>query len=176
MKKWIVAGFALLCLACSGLTETAMEMSGTSMEIGEDGSVTMTLPDGKEIRTVPKGDIPEDFPLPEPWEGAAPESVVYMGTEGVVRMTTVSYDSLKRPKEEVIAHYQVWFDAHTEQSKSEDLSVPGMATDSMVGTLADGRVAIVSITTGPGINTVSLVVQDSENPFGESGKADEAAE
>jgi len=170
VRKWFLVGFACVSLACSGLTETALEMSGTSMEIGEDGSVTMTLPDGQTLKTQQGGEVPDGFPLPEPWEGAEIESVTEMSRDGELTMVTVNYKGLKRPKDEVIASYEAWFEEHGELMASEDVSAPGLTSLNIVGRLPDGRHGVVNINELMGQNSVSLVVQNTDDPSALIGK------
>ena len=148
---WMSLAFGL---GCSGIGETLLDLSGGDIELAEDGSVTVTMPDGQKMHTEMGGDLPADYPLGPPWEGATTESVVTMLSPDDETVQVIVSWPLERPREEVIAHYKGWFEQNTTNVQHKDESVAGVVTEILHGEYGDGEV-LVTVTEAFGANSVS---------------------
>jgi len=111
VKRHLLVLVALLTLGCSGLTEWTFEATtGGTMELTEDGMV-MVMEDGTEVTTLGGEDveIPDDFPIPEPWADAKAVSVVITENPDGETFTMVTYE-LQNPTDEVMERYDTWLE------------------------------------------------------------------
>lgn len=133
MKRLLFGLVLMFSLGCSGITEVLLESAtGGQVEMGADGSFEMTMPDGMRVKTVPNGELPEDFPMPEPWDGAETQSLVLTtDSEGVT--SVIATYTLERPREEVVDRYTAW-------GQAQDLGAPRHDKQSNAGTASESWV------------------------------------
>ena len=142
-------------LGCGGIMEAALEAGGLEMEMGENGEFSMTLPDGTKLVTTPNGSPPEGFPLPDPWPDAKAESVVTQ-TSPEGKVTHIVTWRLEKPKAEVVAVYDAWFEGKGLEVKHEKSGAAGVVSEVWMSALDDGQV-LVTVSEAYGQNTVSAI-------------------
>ncbi len=154
MRRWL-AVVALCALGCSGLSERALELAGGSMEIGDNGDVTMTLPDGTRVASQVGGELPDGWPAPPPYDGATPQTVVVTTSPEGSSSYVATYE-MNAPRDEIADRYATWLEAHGTVKKRDEEKAAGMVTESLVGEVDAGAV-IVTLTEAFGANSVTVV-------------------
>ena len=130
MRRVLLGVVLLFTLGCSGMTEVLLEAAtGGSVTIGEDGSFEMTMEDGTRLRTIPNGPLPQDFPMPPPWDGATTETLVITTSSSGMESTLATY-TLARPREEVVERYLEW-------GREQGLDEPKRTSESTAGTASE---------------------------------------
>lgn len=159
MRKLTIAALLVFGLGCAGFGERLVELgTGGEVEITEDGMV-MKMEDGTTVtvQTGARAQVPADFPLPPPWEGATPESLTRTTTPDGKDSALLTYQ-LAKPKEEVVATYRAWFEAQGITPKETVEEAMGMRTETLVGPLPDGRQAGVVVSLAFGQDSVTIMV------------------
>jgi hypothetical protein len=161
------------------LTENLVELStGGSMELSENGDLRMEMPNGMTISTRNNVPPPEGFPLPIPWEGATPQSVVEMtGPDG--HQVIVTY-VLERPRTEALDIYEAFLmgnEGGTDVERKKE-SVTGIVTEVVTGRLATGENVTITGTEAFGQNSLSLILEhlEGEGDAPEGGVTPEVAD
>lgn len=155
MRRLLVV-VGLLALGCSGVVEKAVEIStGGTMEIAENGDVTMTLPDGTKVVTEQGAPIPEGFPLPPPWEGAVPQALVTSTAPTGETYWVVTWE-MGAPREQISATYEAWLAANGTDVKHEKQTAAGVVSETFVGKVGAGGV-VITLTEAYGANSVSTI-------------------
>ncbi len=155
-KRWIVAAVALWGLACTGLTEKAVELStGGSMDISENGDVTMEFPDGSKVVTKQGGEPPADFPLPPPYADAVVQAVVTTTSPSGDESWIVTYE-MNSTREAIVATYTGWLDVNATDVKHKKENTAGIVTEVLSGKVGEAGV-VVTLTEAYGANSVSVV-------------------
>lgn len=153
-RWWVVSG--LLALGCSGLLERAVEVStGGSMDIAPNGDVTMTLPDGTKVVTEQGAPVPEGFPLPPPYEGAAPQALVTATTPTGETYWVVTYE-MGAPRAQISATYDAWLAANATDATHDQQATAGVVSETFEGRVGEGGV-VVTLTEAYGANSVSAI-------------------
>ncbi len=156
MLKRLAVLVALMGLGCAGLTEKVVEVStGASMEISDNGDVTMEMPDGTKIVTQQKAAAPEGFPLPLPYDGAESQALVTTTNPNGDTYWVVTYE-MNAPREEISATYKAWLDANATDVKHNKETVTGIVSETLMGTVGDGGV-LITLTEAFGANSVSAI-------------------
>lgn len=140
----MAAGIVFLALGCAGAGEWAASQAvGGDMEIVE-GGVVIRRPDGRVMRAMEGGSVPEGFEPPLPWEGADPQAVIEIEHPEHGLSHLLTFD-LERPPAEVIAVYRGWLEAQGVTPKGEVKAVFGTRTEVLQGTLPDEREVVVTV-------------------------------
>ena len=153
MKRIALAFCVLWTLGCSGIAESALKAGG--VEVDADGNVTMTLPDGSVVHTQEGGELPADFLIPPPDDSSSPISVVGITQPDGGEQTIVSFD-MNRPKKEIAATYQAWFEENVPNHTNLTESQAGGSSQIFQGD-HQGVQLTVTLTEAFGSNTVSLI-------------------
>ena len=151
-----------LTLACAGVSENVFEWStGAEMEEKEDGQVSIEMPNGDRMITKVEEPLPEDFPIPPPpWEAPLASTITHTLKPNGNEDITVTFQPVKRPREEVMAYYQRWMKGQKGRVKEDERRpLPGFVIHSLV--LEHGGVSIVTIIEGYGFSNLSLVYSTS---------------
>lgn len=158
MRFLAVAVLLAFGLGCAGIGEDLLEMAtGGDVQITEDGMV-MTMEDGAKL-TVINGERavpPEGFPLAPPSEGAKAQALTTMVSPEGEESTMLTY-TLDAPKEAVLATYQAWFEGQGITPVHAVENELGTHSESLVGTLPDGRQAGVMINQAFGQDSLTLM-------------------
>lgn len=156
MWKRALVLVGLATLGCSGIAEKAVELStGGTMEIAENGDVTMVMADGTKVLTQQGASPPEGFPLPPPYEGAVPQALVTTMPPSGPPQWILSYE-MKAPREEIAKTYLDWLESQGVKPKHQKETVAGIVTESVIGEL-EGGAAVISLTEAYGANTISVI-------------------
>ena len=163
MRRVLLLGVLMgMSLACSGASESLFTWS-TGAEINQEGeNVSIEMPGGIRIKAEVGRALPDDFPLPSPWEGATPETYTQtFHPDGSVDVT-VTY-TMKRPREEIMRRYATWMKQQPGKfMEDERRPVPGLVVHSLI-LKQDGRDLIVNVTQGYGFSSLSILY-NNESP------------
>jgi len=145
-------------LGCAGVQQGLAEwISGSEIDVAEDGSVTITNADGSS-QVVTQGDQatrPIGFPIPEPPGEASLDSVL-TGSKG--SPTTLAYRlGEEEDAEALLAFYQEWFAGEGIDAMVDSKNMAGMKTSAIVGSV-DGVMYAVTFTDALGTRMLTLAV------------------
>jgi hypothetical protein len=149
-----------MSLACSGASENLFTWS-TGAEIDQDGkNVSIEMPGGTRIKTEVGRALPDDFPLPPPWEDATPETYTEsFHPDGSVDVT-VTY-TMKRPREEIMGRYATWMKKQPGKfMEDERRPIPGLVVHSLI-LKQDLKDLVVNVMQGYGLSSLSILYIDN---------------
>ena len=161
MRRVLMLGALMgMSLACSGASENLFTWS-TGAEINQEGeNVSIEMPGGIRINTEVGGALPDDFPLPPPWEGASPETYTETSHPDGSVDVSVTY-TMKRSREEIMRRYASWMKMQPgEFIEDERRPIPGLVVHSLI-LKQDDKDLIVSVTEGYGLSSLSILYNDN---------------
>jgi len=156
----ILVGLMGMSLACSGVSENLFTWS-TGAEIDQQGeNVSIEMPNGTRIKTEVGRALPDDFPLPPPWEGASPETYTETSHPDGSVDVSVTY-TMKRSREEIMRRYATWMKKQPgEFIEDERRPIPGLVVHSLI-LKKDHKNLVVNVTQGYGLSSLSILYTDN---------------
>ncbi len=151
-----------MTLACAGAGENVFEWS-TGAEMNEqDGEVTIVMPNGEHMLTQVEVPLPDDFLVPSPpWDAPLASTITRTTKPDGNQDITVTFQPVKRPREEVMAYYRGWMKSQNgEFMEDERKPLPGLAIHTLI-LKNNGEHVVLNITEGFGFSTLSIVYSTS---------------